>query len=73
MNQHRPHADGLHEDDVQQQVDHRPIVFHHAAAELDDRGLATELADPLEGFDQDVGFLNGFFQRDGSQGRRQGG
>ena len=25
--------------------------------------FAAELANPLEGFDQDVGFLNGFFQR----------
>ena len=63
VDHHRPHADGLHEDDVQQQMDHRPIVFHDAAAELDDGDFAAELADPREGFDQDVGFLNGFFQR----------
>ena len=33
-------------------------VFHHAAAELDDRDLVAELADPAKGFDQDVGFFD---------------
>ena len=63
VDHHRPHAHRLHEDDIQQQVDERPLVLHDAAAQLDDSGLAAELADPLEGFDQDVGFLNSFFQR----------
>ena len=62
MDQDGPHAHRLHEDDVQQQVGHRPRVFHHAAAELDDRDLAAELPNPREGFDEDIGFLNRFFQ-----------
>ena len=42
---------------------HRPLVFHDAAAELDHGDFAAKLADPLEGFDQRVGLLNGFLQR----------
>ena len=53
----RPHADGFHEHDVDQQVAQGVDVVHHAAAELDDRDLVAELADPAQGFDQDVGFL----------------
>ena len=63
VDDHGPHAHGLHEDDVQQQVDHGPLVFHDAAAELDDGGFAAKLADPGEGLDQHVGLLHGFFQR----------
>ena len=59
----RPHADRFHEDDVEQQVAQGVLVLHHAAAELDDRDLVAEPANPAEGFDQRVGFLNGLFQR----------
>ena len=71
VNHHRPHADRLHEDDVQQQVDHRPVVLHHAAPQLDHGDLAAKLADPPEGLDQYVGFLNRFFQQYVSPGRRK--
>ena len=36
-------------------------IFHHAAAELDDRDLVAELANPAEGLDQHVGLLDGSF------------
>jgi hypothetical protein len=39
------------------------LVFHDAPAELDHGNLAAKLADPLKGFDEDVGFLDGVFQR----------
>ena len=58
----RPHADRFHEDDVEQQVPQGVCVLHHAAAELDDRDLVAELADPAQGLDQHVGFVNGLFQ-----------
>ena len=50
----------------------RPLVLHHAAAELDDGDLVAELADPAEGLDQHVGFCNGFFHGSGlpSKGAR---
>ena len=62
VDQDGPHADGLHEDDVEQQVGHRPRLLHHAAAELDDGDLTAELTNPTQGFDKDVGFLTDFFQ-----------
>ena len=49
VDHHRPHADRLHEDDVEQQVPHGPLVLHDAAAELDHRDLAAELANPARG------------------------
>ena len=58
MNHHRTHADRFHEHDVEQQVPQGVGVFHHAAAQLDDRDLVAELANPSQGFDQDVGFLS---------------
>ncbi len=42
-----------------QQVPQRVVVLHHAAAQLDDRDLVAELADPLQGLDQHVGLLDG--------------
>ena len=58
MHHDGPHADRFHEDDVDQQVPQGGFVFQHAAAELDDRNLVAELANPAQGFDQDVGFLS---------------
>ena len=55
----RPHADGFHEHDVEQQVVERLGVLHDAAAELDDGDLVAELADPAHRLDQDVGFFDG--------------
>ncbi len=54
----RPHADRFHEHDVEQQVPQRVGVLHDAAAELDDRDLVAELADPAQRLDQHVGLLN---------------
>ena len=59
VDHHGPHADRFHEDDVDQQVPQGGFVFQHAAAELDDRDLVAELANPAQGFDQHVGFLSG--------------
>ena len=64
----RPHADRFHEHDVDQQVPQGVDVVHHAAAELDDRDLVAELADPAQRFDQHVGF----FGRGQLQGRYRG-
>ena len=55
----RPHADRFHEHDVDQQVPQRLGVLHHAAAELDDRDLVAELADPAHRLDQQIRFLDG--------------
>ena len=46
MDQDGPHADRFHEDDVQQKVGHRALVFHDTATELDDRNSATEFPNP---------------------------
>ena len=62
MNHDRPHADGLHEDNVQQEVSHRHFVLHDASAKLDHGDLVAELADPRQCLDQDIGLLDGFFQ-----------
>ena len=58
MHDDGPHADRLHEDDVDEQVPQGRFVFQHAAAQLDDRNLIAELANPAQGFDQHVGFLS---------------
>ncbi len=63
MHHHRPHADRLHEDNVDQQVFQAIGVLHDAAPQLDHRNFIAQLADPAEGFDQDSGFLNGSFHR----------
>ena len=52
VDQDRPHADGLHEDDVLQRGPQGVGVFHGAAAELDDRQPVAEGADVAEGLDQ---------------------
>ena len=47
VDDHGLHADRLHEDDVQQEVPEVLLVLHDAAAQLDHRHLAAELADPV--------------------------
>ena len=54
--------------DVEQQVPQGVVVFHHAAAELDDRDLVAELANPAQGFDQHVGLLDGALLANFGQG-----
>ena len=68
VNDDRAHADGFHEDHVEEQTRHGFLVFHDAAAELDDGDLSAEFADPLHGFDKGVGLLNRFSQRGRSDG-----
>ena len=63
VDHHRPHADRLHEDDVQQQVPQRVASSITLPPSLMTVILSAELANPVQGFDQDVGFLDGFFQR----------
>ena len=58
--------DGLHEDDVDQQGAERLGVFHHRAAELDDREPAVELADVAERLDQDIRLADRFFMHEPS-------
>ena len=57
-----------------EQMPQRVGIFHHAAAELDDRDLVAEAANPAEGLDQHVGFFDRvlvvFF--DGHRQRGQG-
>ena len=60
VDDHRPHADGLHEDDVDQQGAERLGVFHHRAAELDDGEPAVELADVAQRLDQDIRLADRF-------------
>ena len=52
--------DRLHEDDVDQQGPQRLGVFHHRAAELDDREPAVELADVAQRLDQDIRLADRF-------------
>ncbi len=37
----------------------RVIIFHHAAAQLDDGDLIAEAANPAQGLDKHVGFFDG--------------
>ena len=69
VDDHRQHADGLHEHQVQQDVPQRVFVFQQAATQLDHRRLAAKFADPAQGFDQHVGFFDGCFQVGGSPPR----
>src|SRR5688572_18134681 len=59
MHDDRPHADSLQKDDVNQQVAQLVWMLQDAAAELDDDVLISELANPTEGFDQNVGLQGG--------------
>ena len=62
MHHDRSHSDGFHKNDVGQDVFQRLAVLHDAATQLDHRCLTAELADPSQGFDQDVGFFDGVLQ-----------
>ena len=73
VDDHGLHADRLHEDDVQQEVPEVSLVFHDAAAQLDHRHLAAELADPGERLDEHVGLLFGEFHGGVLPVRRPGG
>ena len=55
VDQHRPQADGLHEDDVLQGGVQGGGVFHGAAAELDHGAAAAEGADVVERLDERFG------------------
>ena len=70
MHDHGPHADGGHENDVQQRVVHPFDIIHQTAAQLDHDRLVPEATDPSQGFNQDVGFLYGFLH--GLTARRVG-
>ena len=58
MDDHDPHPEGRHEDDVDEEMAEGIGVFDDAATELDDGGRVTELADPPEGLDEGVGLLD---------------
>jgi hypothetical protein len=61
-----PHADGLHENDIQKDVPQGIYVFHDTPPKFDHRSGFSKLADPAKGFDQSVRLLNRFVQRIGS-------
>ena len=63
VDDNRPHADRFHEHNVDQQVAQRFLVLHDAAAQLDDGHAVAKPANPAQGLDQHVGFLDGVFQR----------
>ena len=67
----RPHADRLHEDDVDQQGPERLGIFHHRAAELDDREPAVELADVAQRLDQDIRLADRFLMHFDSPSSRR--
>ena len=68
VDEDRPQADRLHEDDVLQRGLQGVGVFHGAAAELDDRQPVAERADVAEGLDQDFGLADGVVHRRLAQG-----
>jgi hypothetical protein len=58
VDDHDPHPEGRHEDDVDEEMAEGIGVFDDAATELDDGGRVAELADPPEGLDEGVGLLD---------------
>jgi len=48
------------------------LVFHDAAAELNDRDLVTELPNPAHRLDEQIGLLNGVLYHGMLDTRREG-
>ncbi len=56
------HSNGLHEDNIVQNLFQQVSIFHHAATEFDDSRLTAKLADPTHRFNENVDFLDGVFK-----------
>lgn len=54
------HADGFHEDDVEQDMVHGGGIFHEATTEFDNGCFSTEAANPPHCLDQGIGLGDGF-------------
>lgn len=54
------HADGFHEDDVEQDMVHGGGIFHEATTEFDDGCFSAEAANPPHCLDQGIGLGDGF-------------
>jgi hypothetical protein len=58
VDNHHPHPERRHEDDVEQQVPQGVGMLEDTATEFDDGGGVTKPADPTERLDEGVGLLN---------------
>jgi len=54
------HADGFEEDHVGEELLDGEFILERAAPQLDDHDAVPKLSDPAHGFDEDVGFADGF-------------